>query len=127
MADPFDEFFARYPPEMQAISRKLRAMVKGAMPRAQEVLYARQNHIGYSFSGSMADRIVYICPMRQYVRLGFMRGTQLPDSGHRLVGEGKWLRHVKVRTVKEAGNPALKALVNAAGAYAAAHQKSRKA
>ena len=43
-----------------------------------------------------------------------MRGTQLPDPDQKLVGEGKWLRHVKVYTVEEAEHPALEGLVKAA-------------
>src|SRR5205823_6475993 len=74
--------------------------------------------IGYSTTQSSRDRVVYICPMKDYVRLGFMRGTQLPDPEQKLVGEGKWLRHVKVRTLKEAEQPALRHLVDAAWACA---------
>ena len=125
--DPIDEFLARYSPDVQAISRKLRSMVRAAMPQANEILYAKHNHFAYSTSQSMADRIVYICPMKDYVRLGFMRGTQLSDPDQKLIGEGKWLRHVKVRSLKEADHPALEGLVKAAWVYTAAHMKEKKA
>src|SRR5687767_6497294 len=101
-------------------------MVRATMPQASEILYAKQNHFAYSVSQSMADSIVYICPMKDYVRLGFMRGTQLPDPDQKLVGEGKWLRHVKVRILKEADHPALEGLVKAAWEYTAAHMKEKK-
>jgi hypothetical protein len=126
MTDAIDEFLVRYTPEMQAISQRLRAIVMEAMPEGQEVLYADQNHIGYSFTGKANDRVLYICPMKDYVRLGFMRGTQLPDPEHLLVGEGKWLRHIKVRTLDAANQPALKALVDAAWTYAKAQLKEKK-
>ena len=83
--DPIEGFFAAYSPDVQAISRKVRTMVNGAMPGANEVLYVRHNHIGYGASQSTGDRVVYICPMKNYVRLGFMRGTQLPDPDQKLV------------------------------------------
>lgn len=114
--DPFEAFFANYPADIQGISRTLRAMVKSTMPQAHEILYARHNHIGYAFTESMADRICYICPMQNYVRLGFMFGSHLSNPHHMLVGEGKRLRHVKVRTTQEANNPALKQLVEEAWA-----------
>jgi hypothetical protein len=114
MPDSIEKFFAGYPAEVQAISRTLRAMVCSTLPTAVEVLYTRQNHVGYGSSESMAGRIVYICPMRDYVRLGFMFGCALRDPRHLLVGEGKRLRHVKVWNSKEAANPALKRLVRAA-------------
>src|SRR5438552_3699905 len=108
MADPIDQFFAGYPPEVQAISRKLRVMMNSAMPpEAREVLYATQNHVGYLWSASRGDMICYICPMRDYVRLGFMYGGFLPDPEGMLVGTGKRLRHVKVRTLQGADDPAI--------------------
>ncbi len=114
MQDPIEAFFADYTPDVQAISRTLRAMVKSAMPEAREILFAKHNHIGYAWSESMRDRICYICPVKDYVRLGFMFGTQLPDPDQLLVGEGKRMRHVKVRSVQEASNLALVGLVKTA-------------
>ena len=112
------EFLANYPDEIQSISQLLRQIVQRAMPQANEILFASQNHIGYCKSDSMHERIIYICPMKDYVRLGFMRGTQLADPEHLLIGEGKWLRHIKVRTLEVANSPALEALVMAAWNYA---------
>ena len=54
--------------------------------------------------------------MKEYVRLGFYYGGELADPAHLLVGEGKRLRHVKVRMLAEAGQPALEQLVRAAWA-----------
>ena len=72
---------------------------------------------------------VFSCPetkdSKDYVRLGFLRGTQLPDPDQKLIGEGKWLRHVKVRNLKEAEHPALKRLVEAAWAYAKSEMKQK--
>jgi hypothetical protein len=123
--DPIEAFFAGYPPEVQAISRILREMVQDSMPQANELLFAKQNHIAYSFSKSRNDTISYICPMQDYARLGFMYGTHLPDPHQLLIGEGKRLRHVKVRTIEEASNPALKRLVEAAWAEALTHMKQK--
>jgi hypothetical protein len=125
MPDPIEEFFAGYSPDVQAVSRKLRAMVKSAMPQANEVLFASQNHIGYLFTESSGDRICYICPMKDYVRLGFMFGGQLPDPEQMLEGTGKRLRHVKVRTPDAASHPALERLVEAAWADAETRMKKK--
>jgi hypothetical protein len=124
--DTFDEFLKSYPPEVQAICRKLHALVKSAMPEAYEHLYASQNHISYSNSESARDEMIYLVPMKDYVRLGFFWGGNLPDPDHLLIGAGKRLRHVKVRTLDEAGLPALKGLIEAAWADAALQQKKKK-
>jgi hypothetical protein len=118
MTDPVDEFLAGYPADVQAIGQILRALVKRARPDAIEVLYTRQNHFDYSLSGKMREGIVYICPLQDYVRLGFYYGGDLVDPTHLLVGEGKRLRHVKVRTLADAREPALEQLVRAAWASA---------
>ena len=125
MQDSIEAFFASYPPEVQSISRTLRAMVQNAMPQANELLFAKQNHIAYSFSMSRRDTICYICPLKDYARLGFMYGTHLPDPHQMLTGEGLRLRHIKVRTAEEASNPALKQLVESAWADALTHMKKK--
>jgi hypothetical protein len=38
MTDPIDTFLAGYSSDVQVISRTLRAMVKSAMPQANEIL-----------------------------------------------------------------------------------------
>lgn len=118
--EAIEAFFSGYSANVQAISRALRAMVLRAMPGVREVLVARQNHIGYGVSDSMGDRICYLCPMKDYVRLGFMFGGTLPDPEHLLEGEGKRLRHVKVRSAEAAQDPAVERLVAAAWAEAEA-------
>ncbi len=125
MVDPIETFFAGYTPDVQEISRVLRTMVRRAMPEAHEILLAHQNHVAYSFSESRRDTICYICPMKDYVRLGFMFGTHLPDPEQVLVGEGKRLRHVKVRSVQEANRPVLERLVTDAWSDALTHMKKK--
>ena len=114
MSDAIEEFLARYPDDIQTISRTLRALVKRTMPQAHEYLVARHNHFGYATSDAARDRFMYICPMKDYVRFGFYYGGQLDDPEQLLEGEGKRLRHIKVRTMQEAKQPALKRLVKAA-------------
>ena len=125
MVDQIEEFFAGYPPDVRDISLTLRDMVLGAMPDAIERLFASQNHVSYLVTPPARDSIVYICPMQEYVRLGFYYGGNLPDPGGMLVGTGKRLRHVKVYTLQEANNPALTRLVEAAWAGAPSHRGKR--
>jgi hypothetical protein len=110
-------FLAPYPTAIREISEYLRRVMKQAMPQSRETLYLGQNHLGYGFSGGMNERICYICPLREYVRLGFMYGATLPDPDGLLVGEGKRLRHIKIRSMADARNPSIVALIEAANAY----------
>ncbi len=58
--DPYDQFFKCYPAEVQAISRELRALVRRALPEANDVLVDRHNHITYDFNAASRTTVVYI-------------------------------------------------------------------
>src|SRR5947209_19891442 len=117
--DPVERFLARFPLDVQATGRKLRTLLMSTMPpHACEMLLARHNHFGYSMSASARDQVLYICPLSDYVRLGFYYGGHLDDPQHLLEGEGKRMRHIKVRSVEEANGAALKRLVKSAWADA---------
>ena len=79
MTDPIESFLAAYPTEVRAIALYLRAAIMRARPDAKEALYASQNHFDYSLSGKTRDAVIYVCPMRDYVRLGFYYGGSLDD------------------------------------------------
>ncbi len=127
MQDQIDAHLASYPPDVAAICRVLRAAARQSMPEAQELWY--HSSIGYAVSASPFDRICYIAPQSGYVNLGFFFGTHLDDPQHLLEGTGARLRHVKVRTLAQAGNPALAALLKAAwldGAASVAEVKAKR-
>ena len=79
-------------------------------PQAREMLMLRHNHIAYSMSESVRDMVLYICPLTDYVRLGFYYGGRLNDLQHLLEGEGKRMRHIKVRSVEEANRSSCRRL-----------------
>lgn len=109
---PVEEYLSNLVPDLQAITRALVAVARKNMPGANEFIY--HDAVGYSVSESPFDRICYIAPQRGYVNFGFFFGVNLPDPKHLLIGEGKRLRHVKVRSVEEAQTPALGQLITAA-------------
>ena len=62
----------------------------------------------------MSEGYVYILPHTAWINLGFYKGTDLPDPKGLLEGTGARMRHVKIRTAKEAEQPAVRALIKAA-------------
>ncbi|MGZ9222793.1 MAG: DUF1801 domain-containing protein [Anaerolineales bacterium] len=106
-----EEYLSNFPPDLQAITRELRTVARQNMPGAHEFIY--HDAVGYSVSESPFDRICYIAPQKGYVNFGFFFGADLPDPKQLLTGEGKRLRHVKIRSVKDAKNPALGKLIAA--------------
>ena len=62
----------------------------------------------------MIDGYAYILPYKRWVNLGFYQGVELADPEGLLEGTGAKMRHVKVRTVGEARQAAVRALVKGA-------------
>jgi hypothetical protein len=117
MPDPVEEFLSNYPEEIRTIIKDLRNMARSAMHGAHEFLY--YDAINYSLDDSPLRRIFYISPMQTSVTLGFLFGAHLDDQHHLLQGSGKRARHVKIRTLEETRNSALKELVKAAWTHGA--------
>ena len=53
---------------------------------------------------------------KEHVLFGFLRGAVLKDPGKLLEGTGKYLRHVKLRSVPDVRRPAVRALLKQAAA-----------
>jgi hypothetical protein len=113
----FEELLTNAAPEPAAIARALRARVYALHPAAVEVVRLGDNAASYGVGPKkMSEACCYIMPHKRWVNLGFYNGAALPDPDHRLEGTGKRLRHVKVRSVAEADQPAIAALLAAAWA-----------
>ena len=130
MNESIDELFPSTSAEVRDLLRAVQAMVQTAIPEATEILY--HGALGYSVTTSGFDRIIYVQAQNGYVNLGFFFGTELADPSHVLEGTGKRMRHVKIRSAKEAGAPALPSLVQdawrkGADAVAELHSARKKA
>ena len=62
----------------------------------------------------------YVAVFKAHVNVGFFQGAELPDPAGLLLGEGKFMRHVKLRPGALPDTAALDALI------AAAHADVRK-
>jgi len=62
----------------------------------------------------MLDGYAYILPHKKWVNLGFYQGADLADPASLLEGTGAKMRHVKIRSVDDANQPAVQALIRQA-------------
>ena len=97
---------------LQAIVEKLHTIACSQMPGV--VVTTHHNALGYGTTASAATRICYIAPQKDYVNLGFVFAADIDDPHQMLQGTGKRMRHIKIKTLKDAGNPAIKPLLKAA-------------
>lgn len=111
----FVDLLAGVDPDLAAIARRLRAMIRAVDVNTVETVRLGDHAATYGIGPrKMTDGYAYIMPMRGYVNLGFYQGALLADPERLLEGTGKGLRHVKIRSLAEASRPSVRALVAAA-------------
>ena len=88
----FDEYLAGQAPRNQDTIRALRKFVKRVAPQLQESVKWGN---GCWVQGKVPVAYVYSAP--DHVQFGFFRGAALRDPSGLLKGEGKFVRHIKVR------------------------------
>jgi len=109
-------YLDRLDPNVQQLSRAVRAAVRERLPTANELAYDYKTFvvIAYSPTERGIDGVVSIAARPDGVRLYLMRGPQLPDQNRLLQGTGKQARFIRVETVNQLASPDVEALIGAA-------------
>ena len=114
----FDKLISKSNPAIRALSKKTRALVFEVFPKANEKTYFGWGNTWYGTSEKTRDAVFAITPLKAYVSLFFMRGSELSDSDKLLEGAGKKLRHVNIRAAADLKRPGLVRLMKRAVAHA---------
>lgn len=96
-----EELIESFPAQIREIAETIRVIAKANMPGAHEFVY--HDAINYKLPESPGTWACCIAAQRNYARLGFYFGANLSDPKKLLEGSGKRMRHIKVKTVGEAG------------------------
>ena len=105
----FDQYLAGQSPRNQGIIRALRTFVKRAAPQLQESV-----KWGNGCWVQEKAPVAYVYSAPDYVQFGFFRGSTLRDPKRLLNGEGKFVRHIKVRNRSDIDEKAFAALLRQA-------------
>lgn len=97
------------PTEKKLLIEALRRLIGSVAPEAHEIIY--HDASGYGPTDSGFDRIVYISVFEKHVNVGFFFGGFLSDPERLLVGSGKRMRHIKIRSLQETETPAITSLL----------------
>jgi hypothetical protein len=97
------------PVEKKPTINNLRKLIGSVAPEAHEIIY--HDALGYGPTDSGFDRILYVTVFETHINLGFFFGGFLPDPERLLVGSGKRMRHIKIRSLQESENPAITSLL----------------
>jgi hypothetical protein len=108
--DPAVEAWFEAPPtSLRSIARVWFEQMRACGPDVVELL-----HDGHPTAciGNLA--FGYVNAFKDHVNVGFFLGNSLSDPSGILEGDGKFMRHVKVRTGVPVNEPALRALITSA-------------
>jgi hypothetical protein len=105
----FDDYLAGQTPRNRAIISALRDFVQRVEPGLSEaVKWGNGCWVGRN------GPVAYVYSATGYVQFGFFRGFALKDPRGLLEGEGKYVRHIKVRGPSEIDERAFAALLRQA-------------
>jgi hypothetical protein len=105
----------------------LREMVLEEAPSAVEkVLRVYALVFWYSLTGRMSDAFVQVVVYPRGVNLMFNRGAELTDPDGVLAGDGKIIRHIKVRRPEDLKNRYLRRFIRAALKHARRRAKEKE-
>ena len=111
----FEQLMTDTAPEMRDIARQLRTLVLDVDPNTVEVVRLGDRAATYGIGPrKMSEGYAYVLPYIEWVNLGFYKATALPDPDDLLEGTGAKMRHVRVRSIDDAEDPAVHALIVAA-------------
>jgi hypothetical protein len=114
LSELVEAWLAKLSTQNEPVVTALRTLVRSVVPNAHEIVY--HDALGYGPSDSGFDRILYVAAFGTHVNLGFFYGGLVQDTEGLLLGSGKRMRHIKIRSPQECTNPALSRLLDQAWA-----------
>ena len=108
-------FLEAYDRPIVDLALALREIILEEVPDASESIYQVYTvAIWFGFSEKMKDMFCYIATNAGHVNLGFPRGSTLPDPNRVLEGEGKTMRHIKLRSMRDVDRPFVRRYIRTA-------------
>ena len=108
------DIVSKYDEKIAALALQLREYLLSHIEDVTEIPDQSVSVIGYGFGPGYKDMICTILLSKKGVKLGFYKGSELPDPDGLLTGTGKVHRFVEIKTEKDIYTPSLKKLLNAA-------------
>jgi hypothetical protein len=110
----FDAYLEDQPARNQTVIRALRVLVKRAAPELQEAVMWGNGCWVKPKKPKGKVPICYVYSAPDHVQFGFIRGSSLKDPKGLLVGNGQYVRHLKVRRASDIDEEACRAFLRQA-------------
>jgi hypothetical protein len=111
VSKPIAAAFAAYPPEVEALALGARNLLMDTLPDVAEELDSTRKIVGYSYGPGYKGVVCTLILSRKGVKIGIVRGADLPDPHGLMSGDGIYHRHVELRTSEDLEQRGLKPLL----------------
>ena len=105
---------SKYEEKVSAVGFQLREFLLKELKQIIEYPDGPANIIGYGFGPGYKQLLCTIIPSRKGIKLGFYKGSELPDPKKLLTGSGKVHRYVEIKSENDVKDPAIKKLIDEA-------------
>ena len=95
------DFINNYPANVQELAIATGVLIEKLIPGILVLPDASAKVIGYGFGPGYKDSICTIILSKKEIKLGFYKGTELPDPEHILEGTGKVHKYVAIRSIED--------------------------
>ena len=109
-----EEILSRYEEKITTLGLQLRDFLFSELKGINEEVDTTANIISFNYGKGYKNIICVIIPSKKGIKLGFYKGSELPDPEKLLTGTGKVHRFVEIKSVQDINNPALKRLLKEA-------------
>ena len=115
-ASQLEAFIDKFEPDIAALVRDCRRVLRKRMPTAHELVYDNYQFfvIGYASSPRASDCIVSLATNKHGVTLSFYYGAMLDDPDGVLEGSGKQNRFIRLPHASKLQEPAVESRIAAA-------------
>ena len=117
-----EQLLESYPSDVQALSQRARRLLRKLLPGVQEGADSSAPVLGYSYGPGYRGTVCTLILSKSGVKLGLVRGAELPDPKNLLEGTGKVHKYIQLQTASDLDRAGVKELVKAA--YAAWQQRN---
>lgn len=108
----FDDIVEMTPKPLRPVTVRLKELLLSVDPDACIVVRLGDRAATFGVGPrKMSEGYCYILPYANWVNLGFYRGVDISDPEELLEGTGAKMRHIKVRSIEECGNPRIVAMI----------------
>ena len=105
------DFLSSYPKEVCENARTLREVLLENLPGIVEQIDLPAKMIAYGYGQKYSELICVIIPSTKGLKLGFNKGTDLPDPENLLEGTGKMSRYIILKSEDQITSQAIKQLL----------------